>query len=158
MTFKYGPSTTGLLLKVTAAARERREFWLSLGQHSQVVISCNFITLNTLRPAWTHKATLPTELESDNDVSEKYRRHVCRCRRLIFPKDILPNWKCWQVEIQRYHTRCPFPFQTCSRPHKHTWILRLLWWIESTEIKNNHHHRFFEHLSCDSFHHQLGAP
>lgn len=79
MTFKYGSSKTGLLLEVTAVAREGREFWLSLGQHSQVVISCNFIILNTLRPAWTHKATLPTELESDNDVLEKYRRPVCRC-------------------------------------------------------------------------------
>lgn len=91
MTFKYRPSTTGLLLEVTATAREGMELWLSLGQHSQVVISCNFITLNTLRPAWTHKATLPTELKSDNDVFEKYSLHLWRCKRLIFPKDILPN-------------------------------------------------------------------
>lgn len=80
---------TGLLLEVTAAAREEIGLGMSLGQHSQVVISCNSITLNTLRPAWTHKATLPTELESVNHMLEKYRRHWWKCRKLPFPKDIL---------------------------------------------------------------------
>jgi hypothetical protein len=66
---------TELLLEVTAAAREEMELGMSLGQHSQVVISCNFITLNTLRPAWTHKAILPTGLESANHTLEKDRHH-----------------------------------------------------------------------------------
>lgn len=85
MTFKYGSSTTGLLLEVTAEAREETELGMSLGQHSQVVISCNFITLNSLGPAWTHRATLSAELENINHTLDKCWCHEWRCRGLTMP-------------------------------------------------------------------------
>ena len=145
VTFKYGSSTTELLLEVTAAAREGRKLRVSLGQHSQVVISCNFISLNTLRPAWTHKATLPTELESINHTLEKYRHHWWRFRWLTFPKDILSIWKVWQVEIQHVTPGVPSCKHTVDFTNTHAyWGLLVTYRVQT--FKKKHDYVFFEHF------------